>query len=340
MKVNKILGVMVLVLLAISVFSYRNSVSRASRFERGQTFLANLNPDEITEIIIVKGDETTHLRRDQDSYVLENAHGYTAKNESVNRFVRDVLEISLEKQVGQGEELERELELTGESAETIDVSFKDTADNLMVQFRVGKIFEDGGNYIRRVDSDDSKIYLTSKGVYFSTKSDEFIDKEIVNVQQTELMAINGPDYRIEEVDGALELSSIPQGKKEATTKLGQINSVLTLLRFDKQFLADDPEVSPLQFQAAITVELKDQSGYQLAVARNGDKNYMKIRGTHKIREVAVAPDDSEEVVKEKSELLARADEIREFNNFHGSWVYEVSEILADKLRLRKADLLE
>ena len=42
-------------LFLFSALSYRASVKRAERFERGQSFLPNLNPDEIAEILIFDG---------------------------------------------------------------------------------------------------------------------------------------------------------------------------------------------------------------------------------------------------------------------------------------------
>jgi len=39
-------------------------------------------------------------------------------------------------------------------------------------------------------------------------------------------------------------------------------------------------------------------------------------------------------------MLTRADEIDDFNQFHGSWIYEIGEADGRKLFLRKADLVE
>jgi len=38
--------------------------------------------------------------------------------------------------------------------------------------------------------------------------------------------------------------------------------------------------------------------------------------------------------------LARADEMQQFGDFHGSWIYEVSESTADKFRLQASELVE
>jgi hypothetical protein len=341
MKINKVLGIAVAVLLLISAFSYRESVTRAERFERGQKFLPHLNPDEIAEIVITKGEDVTRLRRNDDEFVIVDANGYPAKNDAVNRFVKQVLEISLEKRVGAGATLEQELGLTAGGEDTVDVIFEDSNEKTMVQFLIGKPFDDGnGSYVRRVDVEESEIYLTGKIVYLSSGHDDFLKKEILNIAQTEIAGIKGPDYVVEDQDGVLQLAGVPSGKKENATRMGQIKAGLTTLRFDKHYLADDPELASLRFDSAVTFDLRDESGYQVVVATRDDKHYVKIRGFHKVQEISVAPDDDEEVVKEKSEILARADEIQKFNAFHGSWIYEVSETIAGKIRLTRSDLLE
>ena len=55
-KQHYILDVVAGILLALSVFMYWSGEARAERFERGQRFLPNLNPDEIGDIAIRKGE--------------------------------------------------------------------------------------------------------------------------------------------------------------------------------------------------------------------------------------------------------------------------------------------
>ena len=340
MKTNTILAVVAAVLLILSVFTYVESVQKAERFERGQKFLPNLNPDEIAEILITKGEETTHLRRTSDEFRVVGAHGYPAKNESVNRFIRDVLELALEQEVGKGEDLVEELELVPGGVEPTEVVFKNAADKEMVHFLVGKAFEGGsGSYIRRTDTEDGLIYLTSSRVYLSTGEDDFLNKDILDVKQSDIAAIRGADYLIEDQEGELKLADLPAGKKESS-KMSRAKSMLSGLRFTKHYLADDPEVGALRFDTMVEVELKDQSGYQVAVASRDEKHYLRIRGFHTAGQVSIAMDADEQEAQEKSEILARADEIGEFNKFHGSWIYEVTETTAEKARLTRQDLIE
>ena len=340
MKLNRTLLIVALALFALSVFSYTDSVRRAERFERGQKFLQNLNPDSITEILITKGEDSSHLRRDGERFVVVDADGYPAKNESVNRFVRDVLDVSLEKEVGSGESLLEELELVAGGENTTEVVFKDANQQEMVHFLVGKAMDDGGgNYVLRTDGDDSTIYLTSSRTYFNTGQDDFLDKEIVNVDQSDVAVIRGRGFAIEDQDGSLKLADLPSGKKESS-KVSQLKSLLSGLRFTKHYLADAQEVLGLVFDASVEVDLKDESGYQVAVANKGDKHYLKIQGYHKAGQLTIAVDAGDEETADVADKLKRQNEIQDFNDFHGSWIYEVTETTADRLRLGMQDLVE
>lgn len=339
-KINAILAIVLAGLFLVSALSYRHSVQRAERFERGQKFLPNLNPDEIAKIVIEKGEETTRLERQGDEFVVATSHGYPAKNESVNRFLRDVLGLSLEKEVGTGDSLYQELELVGDEENTLEITFHDGGGKEMVRFLVGKAFEDGGSYVRRANVDKSAAYLTSSRVYLSTDADDFLNKDILDVKAADVAAIEGPGYRFEKQDGGLHLAALPAGMKEKTSEVNLLTGALSYLRFTKHHLADAPEVRGLQFDSQVIFDLGDDSGYQVSVAEKDDKHYLHIEGFHRTPQVKISLDADEEEVKEKSEILARGDEIQQFNDLHGSWIYEVPEATANKFRLKPSELYE
>ena len=125
-----------------------------------------------------------------------------------------------------------------------------------------------------------------------------------------------------------------------SSEVNRLGSVLSGLRFDEVFVADDPEVRDLEFEPALKVDLADGSGYELSLAARDERYFMKIRGFNTVQQVAISREESEEELKEKAEMLTRADEIDEFNSFHGSWVYEISKWTAEKLELRRGDLID
>ncbi len=342
MNLNRNLFIATLVLLVLSALAYRQSVTRAERFERGQKFLQNLNPDEIATISVKKGEEETLLRRQDDEFTVVSANGYPAANDSVNRFLRDVLELSLEKKVGEGESLEEELELRPAAEETIEVALQNDAGKDMVRFLVGKSVEDGGSgsYVLRTDGDDETVYLTSARVYLRTGDDEFLEKDVVDVKGEDVTRVVGPGYELVDEAGTMTLAGLPAGKKE-TAKAGQAKTMLASLRFSKHFLADAPEVASLPFGTAVEVYLNDESGYLVELAKAGDdKDYLRIQGFHVAQRVEIARDAGDEEVEKTADTLARIDELQQFNAFHGSWVYEVTEYVAKKFLVTRDELME
>lgn len=340
MKSNRVLMVAAAALFLLSFLSYRESVNRAERFERGQKFLSNLNPDEIANIFLSKDGETTELRRQGDAFTVASAHGYPAANDSVNRLLKDILGLSLEKEVGSGERLEEELGLRADAAGTLEVVLQDDAGKEMVRFLVGNAFEEGsGNYVQRLDGDKSPVFLTSERVYLETEGGDFLKQELLDVAASDIASIRGSGFVFEDVDGALTLSGLAPGKKESA-KATQLKGVLSGLRFDEHFLANDPSLQPMVFDHELEVNLKDQSGYLLMVAEKGDDHYLRVAGVHDVGQVSVALDASEDEVRETSEMLTRADEIKEFNALHGSFIYRVSKITADKVRSKASELVE
>ncbi len=341
-KLNKILGVAVVAMVLLSFLSYNASIRRAERFERGQKFLPNLNPDEIAEITASKGEASMHLRREGERFVLVSADGYPAANESVNRFLRDVLNLTLDKEVGRGDDALREkLGLTDEGDETTAVAFSDAAGNEMVRFLVGAGLEGGdGQYVVRTDQEDAEIYLTGERVFLSTDSDSFVDKDIVDVAEDRVVVVRGVDFVIAaNEEGTMGLVDLPGGKKESA-KVASTKGALAGLQFTKQLLANHPDVASLRFEPPLGLELNDESAYRVAVAKNGEKHYLRIEGYATVDRVEVPVDATEEEAKEKADLALRLDEIRAFNTFHGSWIYEVPSYTADKFRVRMKDLFE
>lgn len=344
MNKNVILAIVAVVLLILSIISYSGSVAQAERFEKGQKFLPNLNPDEISQIELTKGDDVTLLQRDGDSFVVASQHDYPAKNESVNRFITDLLDLGLEKRVGSGEALDQELEVTPGGESTIEIRLKNASDKEMVHLTVGKALENGsGSFVKRLDGPDHDIYLTTSRLHINADASNYLKKQMINLAQADIMKIEGGDFVIADENGSLKLQKIPAGKKEKTSETGQVKSAFSYLNFDQVFLADAPEVSDLKFQPALSVELKNKTGYRMALAERGDAVYAKIEGFHHIdiqANVSITQDSSEEELKEKSENLSLIDDIKQFNQLHGSWVYQLSEFAAKKFQKTKQDLLE
>jgi hypothetical protein len=340
-RANLILAVAAAVLFVASVLSYRASVARAERFERGQKLLANLNPDEVATVVVGKGAETLTLRRQEKSFVVAERDGYPAANEAVNRFLRDLLDLALEREVGAGADLEKELELEPPGAETLDIALKNAAGDDMVHLLIGKASPEGsGRYVERRGSGGGTIYLTSGNLYLAADAASFLKKEILDVEAGEVVRIAGPDFALEkDAAGDLKLAGGAAGRELKAAEVGRLKGALAALSFQEVFPADAPEVAGLAFEERLRYDLADQRGYLLATARQGDRRFLRIRGFSTVDRVAIALDESEEQLKEKADTLTKVDEIQQFNAFHDSWVYELPSYKAESLELTRKDLL-
>ncbi|MEE2778785.1 MAG: DUF4340 domain-containing protein, partial [Acidobacteriota bacterium] len=239
MQLNTKLAALVALLLAGSIFAYASSTSRGDRFQRGQRLLPNLIPDEVASIVITKGQETTTLRRSAEKFTIAEAQDYPAKNESVNRFLRDLLEIELAKEIGSSAGLAEELEIDPMTEETVEVVLANASGQEMVRLRVGKAFQDGaGRYVRRLDMDDAPIYLSADSTYLSTGSSSFIEKEIVDHSQSQVQRVEGPGFVIaaEDAESPLKLQDVADGRKEKSVETNKLKSILDRLSFDEVFL--------------------------------------------------------------------------------------------------------
>ncbi|MGD8440566.1 MAG: DUF4340 domain-containing protein [Holophagae bacterium] len=341
MKLNRNLAIVALLLLAASIWAYRSSLGPTDRFERGQRLLPNLNPDDVAEISIAKGDDTVTLTRGDDGFTVADVHDYPATNQSVNRVLRTLAELELEKRVGTGDDLYRELGLTADAEDMVEVALKRTNGDDMVRLRIGRPFEGGsGSYLRRIDGDGGPAYLSTKQVTLSTDPDTYLDKEIVQIDRDDIDRIEGPDFVVVRGDDGLELEGVPRGRKENASAMNRLKNTLGSLRFDQVFLADDDTVRDLRLQPVLDVRLTDGSGYRLALAERGDEHFLQIAGYHTVDRVSVDRDESETELEDKAAILSRADEINRFNRFHGSWVYRINKGTAEVLGFRKADLVE
>ena len=224
------------------------------------------------------------------------------------------------------------------------MALRNAAGTDMVRLRVGARFEGGaGNYVRRLDGEENPIFLTEATVLIDSTADQFLQKEIVDVASGDVTRIEGPDFTFSkdgEEGAELALERVPSGRRERTSEVGRVKNFLSRLRFSEVHLADAEEVVDLSFDNEFRYELADGSGYVVSVAGRDDDRYIRIGGYHTVQQVEIERDTPEEELQEKADILNRAEEMREFNDYHGPWVYKLDSFTGEKLDLRRADLIE
>ncbi len=346
-ETNTVLLLLFLGLLAASLWIYHDATTQGERFERGQKLLPSLDIDRIAAIRLQKGGgaggagegATLALRRSGDEFVLTEANGYPAKNEAINRLLQDLLEITLVKEIGASQAEALALDPPGE--ETLDVTLQENTGDPMLHLRIGKAGPEGGNYLQRLDGDDHRIYLTERSLFLEPAVDAYLRKQILSVDRGEIQAIQGPDFRLAlnaAGEAPLELVE-PAGATAKAGPLGRLRSLVSPLRFDKVYLADEAEVQGLVFAERFEVALEGL-GYRIEVAEKEDRTFFRVSGFSDVERIEINPEDTEEELEGTADFLTRLDDLEEFNHFHGSWIYEATGTTAETLRTTRAELVE
>jgi hypothetical protein len=346
---NKILGAAAAVLLVLSALTYWGEVSRADRFERGQKLLQSFDADEVFTIELATDGQNLSLQRQADGFVVREAGGYRARNEAINRLMRNLLDVELTKRVGAGDDLAEQLglEVTPEvdaadsGTEATEVALLNASGEDMVRLIFAPAEEaENASYVRRMSGDDRGIYLTAARVFLDTTAKEYLDRELVEHPVSEIVRLSGPDFTLERNDdGDLVLADQPQRALDSGA-VSRLSSLINRLRFDEVFVADDPEVAGLEFDRQLRFELEDRSGYILEAAVRGDEHFLKIAATFAVDRLEITREESDEELKEKSEILRRSDEVGQFNTYHGSWIYRLESFDGEKLGMALTDLTE
>jgi hypothetical protein len=356
-ETNTILLMVFLGLLAASLWIYHDATTRGERFEGGQKLLPSLDIDRIAAIRLQKGGgeggagsagegTTLALRRSGDEFVLTEANGYPAKNEAVNRLLQDLLEITLVQEVGASQAEALGLDPPGE--ETLDIILQENTGDPMLHLRIGKAGPDGGNYLQRLDGDDHPIYLTERSLFLEPDVDAYLKKQILSIDRGEIQAIQGPDFRLAlNAAGEAPLDLVePAGATAKAGPLGRLRSLVSPLRFDQVYLADEAEVQGLVFTQRFEIALEGL-GYRIEVAESPagatdaeDRTFFRVSGFSDVERIEINPEDTEEELEGTADFLTRLDDLEEFNRFHGSWVYEATGTTAETLRTTRAELVE
>ena len=340
---NKKLGVGAAVLLVLAVLTYRHDAGRAERFEAGQKLLQNLNPDEIAQVSVTGAGEAASVTLDRQGevYAVAEREGYIARNEDVNRLVRDLLDVQLNRRMGEGDSLAEELGFQDADATSVVLSNANGDD--MVALEIGSSSESGGRYVRRTSGDDQSIYRTEGDLSVSTDPSSYLNKEILDHSGAEVVRIEGPDFVLAKQQddagkwqGDLELDGGPA----STAEINKLSGVLNRLAYDEVYLANAAEVANLRFDRSLLFELDDQSGYRFEVATRGDDSFIRVLGVFNVDRLEVTQEETEEELEQKAEVLRRSDEIAKFDQYHGSWVYQLSPTAGDTFALSRKDLLE
>ena len=345
---NLKLGILALVAAVMVMWAIVQSRwSNRSRVEpSGQTYLIQgLDPGEITRIEVGHGDDATKIVRQEGRFVVADKANYPADPKQLNDLITKCLDIKTTELYTDNAKNHEDLEVTDAKAKNVIKLFK-ADDSLLAGVLVGKSVETGqGTYVRLASADP--VYLAESTPYFRSTALEYVNQEIVSVQQEDVNAVtvttSEGTYTLRgEKDGdGVVLDNLPAGRTLKESDAKSVFNALTSLRFDD--VNTPAAVAGLSFDQQYVCRLDNTTTYTLKMAQKGEKTYLMCDAVYAdTTPVTKKPGqvESEEELKKKEAKLQAQEAAQKFTRRHKGWVYEVPDWKANYLTMAQADLLE
>ncbi len=336
-----ILGI-VAVLMVIWAVAQSHVSNRASTETKGLSYLLQgLDPADIDSIVL-GGEDTVTLKRQQGSFVVVNKDNYPAKASEINNLFTKSQEIQRSQFVTDNAANHEDLGLTEENA-TATIKFFKADSSLLTGIIGGKNKELGqGTYVRLASSD--AVYVAPTMPYIADTAISYIEQELVSMKRENIVSVTVSSaqgqYTLKTTEDGKDviLENIPTGKKFKSSDGDSVFTALTSLRFDDVMKNSDD----LTFDKEYVCKLKDSTVYALKIAQKDDKTYATFEAvfTDKTPITKDSNVESEEELKKKeAKLLAQEGAIK-FTTKHKGWVYEIADWKAKNLIKELSELIE
>ncbi len=337
------LGITAGVMVVLSVWVAFDKPTVNFEFAKGRYLVRNLDPAQVSGIVIKSKAEEVKLDRVGKDFVVSSKLSYPASTKEVNTLLRDMVKIQLAAEVTASKSAHKDLGVAADSEDAKVVRFLDREGKDLVGIVVGKSVEGGGFYVRLANED--QVYRADGYASVREKSLDYVEKEIVNndranIAKVEVKPADGTAYTIDfPKDGEIKLLGVPEGKRP---KASSHESVFTATSyFSLEEMASASSMQDLDFKNTHIVTRRDGAKFTFDVAKKDDKYWVRGRADYVgPAKITVGPDDKDEVLKQKEANLKAQDAVEAFNKRHQSWVYQVGSWKAENLAKPFNDLIE
>ncbi len=343
-----ILAMVAVITVALAVSLSKRAGKPSAAAVEGD-LIQGLDPAAIGTIVLGAGDEVTTLRRAGRGFVVAEKDNYPARLSAINDLLSNCLKVRTTGLFASNPDHFADLEVTEDKARTV-VKFLKAEPNepILTGLIIGKNLEKGdGSYVRLLAADaqaSNDVYIATDIPWISTDAGQYLDKEITSFDRKDIAAVtvtdaNAASYTLQRADpnsDAIVLSSTPEGKKLKASDAESTFNAMTSLRFDDVAKND----GGFTFDRVYTCRLKNQTVYNLKLAKKGDKTYASCTATYTGEVPTDARTESDEQMKEKEAKLLARDNAGKFTQQHQGWVYEIPSYKASYLTRSLNELLE
>ncbi len=340
-----ILGGLAVVMLAATVLVYSGGLFESSGdFVPDSFLIQGLDPDIVSEISIVSGDDSVTLQRTANGFSVKERRGYLASNDKINKIFNN-LEIRCEDKVTENKDNHQGLGVSADDKDATVIKLMGKDGKVVTGVVVGGQAPRGsGVYVRVVGQD--AVYVSRKRVSFSTNITDYVDTELVKVVRGDVNEVTvtskgGTYVAGRDSAGGVVLRDIPKGKRAKQSDVDTLFDALSNLTFDDivsdTSVAANPDVT-------FVCKTKAHATYVVNLSEKGGKHYVTLicggPSEEILESLTIAPDDPESKLKLNEAILLARDNAPKFTARHSNWVYEIAAWDAAKMRKSLSDLVE
>ncbi len=329
-----------LIMVALAVVVYFKPETRNSDFTKGTILVQGIEPSAIDKLVLKNGDETATILRKGDAFKVEQKQDFPADIDDINRILVSMFDTRLESVASK--------ELTGKNAADFGLDkpatvelFNDKGKSL-VKLQVGSMAANG-SFV----SLGKKVYISQRPFEFSAKPMDYINQSLLalNPEEVETVVIKRKDDEIsfKNVDNALKLQNIPEGKDEDSSKVWSLKAAVTRINFDDVKKSDS--VGAVSLNGNITITMKSGMKYILQFDTVNSEHLISASATQPPQEMVkksmqIRQDSDQKELAAKDAVLQAITKAKNFNNRHKGWFFKISEYDFKKLDVSLNDLLK
>lgn len=261
------------VLIAVAIFQTRRGAGTPEAgLAVGNPLWPGLEVNRAAEVEVSTASSTVRLARKEERWVVSTLYGYPADFARLARMLRELADAKAADVIREGEAYAKDYGMDAESP-VVRVAIRDSQGNAMARAALGAVKAPGdeegfvrfplGRYVR---PDDGPIVLVEGSLEYSARSEDWIERELLNVPAREIesvsVTVSNESYTLRVVGaGQYELEPIREGEQLDIGAASRLAGALQYLRCES--VADPAAGSEkVGFQEPSVARFKTRDGFE------------------------------------------------------------------------------
>ena len=353
----KFLFLLTLVVAIIAVVVYQKQQKETGEAFQPRKLFESLQVQDIARVEIVAAEnEVTLTKQSEETWGLATRNDYPIDAERLRRLVFDIGGMQAVDRLTANPEKYDRLGV-GEQPETARVRLLDKDDNELAGLYFGKQRESQtdtpggfapprGQYVRI--ENDPAVYLLGAVSYIDSDPTQWLQREVIKVEQENLQRVRVENRGTTDSFTLVRTGSdpftisgeVPDGLRGKASDISSVAGALGQVSLQDVLNADDPGVQDIDFSTTYSAIQKNGLVYTVAAGERDEDRFIRIAARYeKSMDLSLSDERTSDTVQAKALEPAEAT-MKQINERHSGWVYQIASYVHDKFTKKFSDVLE